>query len=155
MGTDGGVPLAPTSPPTGLEGSEQQEPFPDHLLSLRQVGHRQQRSRCHLPLPHPQPKLHLLPSPPSPSFQLQVLSHSSCSSSLPQTHQGFFCKSISQCYLHVNSSSQIFTIFTGEETWSRGTMIQPDPPPTRLNATLQKNSALSNGPRTSSKHSRT
>lgn len=71
----------------------------------------------------------------------------------PTNPSGVFCKSISQCYLHVNSSSQIFTIFAGEETWSRGTMIQPDPP--RLNATLQKHSNLSNGSRTSLVHSRT
>lgn len=51
------------------------------------LDNRQQTSWFHLPLPHP-PKLHLLSSPPS--SQLQVLSHSSCSSSLPQAHRGFF-----------------------------------------------------------------
>lgn len=62
--------------------------------------------------------------PPSSRFSptLHVLHHSH------KPIGSFFCKSISQCYLHVNSSSQIFTIFPGEETWSRGPVIQPEPP---------------------------
>lgn len=68
-----------------------------------------------------------------------------------------FCKSISQCYLHVNSPSQIFTIFPGEETSSQAKddsafVITITPPP---NVTLQKHADLSNGPNSCLLHSPT
>jgi len=66
----------------------------------------------YFPLPH---------FPPSAS---KYLSHPFFSPSLPQTHQCFFwvqtCICISQCYLYVNSSSQIFTIGPSGETQSQG-----------------------------------
>lgn len=125
--------------------------FPFSLLSRMKCGGSEEGRPSFLPQmldyvthqePHSQPppastSTPDLPPPPcsKPPFLLHLSSSFSPSLHVSQkSHQGFFCKSISQCYLHVNSPSQIFTIFPSEETSSQAKddsafVITITPPP--------------------------
>lgn len=70
-----------------------------------------------------------------PILASQYLIHLFFLPSRPQTHQCFWvqtCISISQCYLYVNSSSQIFTIGPSWETdnhgWNDSPFVNKNPP---------------------------
>lgn len=90
--------------------------FPLILMSLLSSRPISSYSLC--PSPHFHPSLFSTPVSSSISPSLPFLHHSH--NPIRAFRRVHACKSISQWYLHVNSSSQIFTIVPCEETSNKG-----------------------------------
>lgn len=65
------------------------------------------------------------PTPPSPSSELQFLSQSLCSSSLPQTHQGFFVNPLVSVIFMSTVPLKYLQYSPVRRLPARGKMIQP------------------------------